>query len=144
MSASFLDILLAAAEICGRKEESFRRESQARLEMLSAARVAAYRRYHLLKGMAEGAAACSSAEEGSAAALDFVLTETGWSEDDLAYSEVREQLGAVAHAVAAKPPEGDAAIRAFEVFEAWYRERFASDFLDLLERDRAFLPVVDF
>ena len=142
MTAAFLDRLRATAEACEREEEGFRRDSRKQLEARVVARVAAYRRYHLLKGMVEIAAGCSTPEEASAAQLDFALGETGWSEADTTYDDVRERLAEVAAATAA--PGEDAAVLAFTRFEAWYRNRFGSEFLDLLERDRAFLPVVDF
>ncbi len=146
MTADFLDALLRAAEACEKEEEAVRRESEARLEALTKARVAAYRRYHLLRGMAEAIATAAPAEAGAGvtAALDFAFAETGWNEEDGLYSEVRGELTAVAKALAAHPPEEKAAILAFARFESWYKERLASDFLDLLERERAFLPVVDF
>lgn len=140
MSTDFLDTLRAAAEASEREEAAFRRDSERRLQALAAARVAAYRRYHLLRGMAEAAAAGETPEESEAAALDFALAETGWSEEDAAYGEVRGALAATAAAL----PQGEAAPAAFARFEAWYKERFGIDFLDLLERERAFLPVVDF
>jgi hypothetical protein len=144
MNAAALERLKREAEAREREEEAFRRESRARLEALTAARVAAYRRYHILKGMAGAAASSAAAEEGTAAALDFALAEAGWREDDRAYGEVREKLAPVAEAVASPSQEEDGAIGAFAAFEAWYRERFESGFLDLLERDPGFLPVVDF
>jgi hypothetical protein len=151
MTAAFLDRLRATAEACERKEEGFRVESRKQLEALVAVRIAAYRRYHLLKGMAEAAAECNTSEAASAAQLDFALVETGWGEADAAYDEVRERLAEVAAVIAAAPredvagsEEADVPILAFTRFEAWYRDRFGSEFLDLLERDRAFLPIVDF
>jgi hypothetical protein len=84
MSEAFLDTLRAAAEACEAAEAEFRRASQARLAALTAARIEAYRRYHLLRGMAEAAAA---APETADAAADFALAETGWSEADIAYPE---------------------------------------------------------
>lgn len=138
MAAPFLDALRATAAACEAAETVFRRDSQARLQALTASRIAAYRRYHLLRGMAEAAAAAAP-ETAAAAAADFALAETGWSEADAAYAEVGEHLAAAAAALPA-----DAAVAAFAAFEAWYRDRFGSAFLDLLARDPAFLPVVDF
>ena len=138
MTAPFLDALRATAEACEAAETAFRRDSQARLEALTLARVTAYRRYNLLKGMAEAAAAAEP-EAAADAAADFALRETGWSEADAVYPEVREHLSAVAGAL----PE-DTAVVAFARFETWYTERFGSAFLDLLARDPAFLPVTDF
>jgi hypothetical protein len=144
MSISFLDALREAAEASEREETAFRRDSEQRLAAFVQTRVAAYRRYNLLKGMAEAAAACDAPEEREAAALDAALAETGWSEDDAAYGEVRGELAATAAAIAAAPPMDEAVLQAFTRFEAWYGERFSGAFLDLLERERAFLPVVDF
>jgi hypothetical protein len=144
MSTPFLDTLREAAEASEQEEAAFRRDSEQRLEALVEARVAAYRRYNLLKGMAEAAAACEAPEDREAAALDVALAEVGWSEDDAAYGEVRGELAATAAAIAAAPPAGEAVLQAFARFEAWHRERFGGGFLDLLERERAFLPVVDF
>lgn len=158
MCAEYLDELRAIAETREREEDAFRRESEERLKTLAAARIAAYRRYHLLKGMAEAAQACATSEGVVPAELDFVLAETGWSEADAGYAEVRERLTEAASAVEAAlkaqasaaasgeaGPRGAATpIDAFQRFEAWYRERFGSEFLDLLNRERAFLPVVDF
>ncbi|HEV2301291.1 MAG TPA: hypothetical protein VGR91_06945 [Stellaceae bacterium] len=144
MSTLFLDALHTAAEAREREEEAFRRDSERRLAALVAARVAAYRRYNLLKGMAEAAAADAEADGKAAAALDFALAETGWGEENAAYGEVRGELAATAAAIAAPPPQGEAVLGAFAGFEAWYEARFAGAFLDLLERERAFLPAVDF
>lgn len=152
MSVILVNRLQAAAEACQREEDDFRRESRQRLDALAALRIAAYRRHHLLKGMAE-AAACEAPEAAVAAAVDFALIETGWSEADGAYDEVRERLAEIAAVVqAACAADGtteedwqvDAAILAMTRFETWYRDRFGSAFLDLLEAERGFLPVVDF
>ena len=153
MSAVLLKRLQETAEACERDEAAFRRHSAQRLQALTALRIAAYRRCHLLYGMAGAAAGCEAAEEATAAALEFALAETGWSEDDAVYGEVREQLGETAAALqmahaaegtADEDREADGAVRAMLRFEAWYRERFGSAFLDLLEAERGFLPVVDF
>jgi hypothetical protein len=88
-----------------------------------------------------------------AAALEFGLAETGWSEDDACYDEVRARLGETAAALpAARAAAGTAeegraagaALAAMLRFEAWYRQRFGNAFLDRLEAERGFLPVVDF
>jgi hypothetical protein len=145
--------LQTAAEACVREEEVFRRDSERRLQALVNHRVAAYRRYYLLKAMAAAAGDCETRDRASAAALDAALTETGWNEDDRAYNEVCGQLAGVAEMVSAAQAaenttaadhEARAAIEAMLRFETWYRDRFGSGFLDLLETERGFLPVVDF
>ncbi len=144
MSDDPFEALRRAAESSEKAEEAFRRESRTRLEALEKARVAAYRRYHLLKGMKEAAASSASLEEGRGRALDFALSEAGWREEDAGFGELRDRLAAAADAVVAGSSGGKDAIAAFALFEAWYGERFGSDFLDLLERERGFFPVVDF
>jgi hypothetical protein len=152
MSAALFARLRGAAETSERDEAAFRRDSETRLQALTALRVAVYRRWHLLQGMA-AAAGCEAAADAATAALDFALTETGWNEDDAWYGDVRARLGETAAALeAARAAAGttdelraaDAAITAMQQFEAWYRERFANAFLDRLEAERGFLPVVDF
>jgi multidrug efflux pump subunit AcrA (membrane-fusion protein) len=152
MSALLVTRLHAAAETCERDEKVFRRDSERRLQELTQLRIAAYRRYYLLKGMA-AAAGREATAEAAAAALEFALAETGWSEDDTAYGEVSERLAeTVAALQAARAAEGtadeeslaDVVVRAMSRFEVWYRERFGNPFLDLLETERGFLPVVDF
>jgi hypothetical protein len=170
----FLGRLLAIAEASKREEDDFRKstamarlniteanfgqESQRHLEALTAVRVGAYRRYYLLKGMAEAVRTPATSEGVVPAALDFVLGETGWSPADAGYAEVREQLKDAARAVEAalqaeaqaasggeaEAGGGDAPIEACYRFEAWYRERFGSEFLERLEAKRAFLSVADF
>jgi hypothetical protein len=151
MSAALLARLRETAEACEQSEAAFRRDSETRLRALTAQRVAAYRRWHLLQGMAAAAAGCETAADAEAAALDFALAETGWSEDDACYAEVRARLGATAAALEAARAGGasaeavvDAVLAAMRDFEAWYRERLGNAFLDRLEAERGFLPVVDF
>jgi hypothetical protein len=103
--------------------------------------------------MAAAAAGCEAAADAVAAALEFALAETGWGEDDACYGEVRGRLGATATALQTakaaagttdEEPAVDTVLSEMEQFEAWYRERFANAFLDRLEAERGFLPVVDF
>jgi hypothetical protein len=153
MSAALFARLRGTAEACERDEAAFRRDSETRLQALTALRVAAYRRWHLLQGMEAAAGGCEAAADAEAAALEFALVETGWNEDDACYGEVRERLGATAAALAAaraaagttgEAGAADAVLAAMRDFEAWYRERFDNAFLDRLEAERGFLPVVDF
>jgi hypothetical protein len=151
--SALLKRLQAAAEAYARDEEAFRRDSERQLQTLTARRVAAYRRCHLHQTMVAAAGGTDGPEEARAAILDAALAETGWNEDDAAYDEVVGQLAAVAVAVltacaaegtADEDYEARAAVAAMLHFEAWYRGRFGSEFLDLFELERGFLPVVDF
>jgi hypothetical protein len=153
MSAALFARLRGIAETCERDEAAFRRDSESRLQALTALRVAAYRRWHLLKGMAAAAAESDPAADAGAAALEFALAETGWSEDDAWYGEVSARLAETAAALAAaraaagtadEERAAETVLAAMLRFEAWYRERFENAFLDRLEAERGFLPVVDF
>jgi len=155
MLPDFLDQLRAAAEEKERLESEYRRESRRRLEGLEAERTRAYRRYNLLKDMAAAAAEHAELSAGIEAQLAVAAGEAGWSEARTGYAEVRKRLGPVAALIHERvhPPEtaGTATAATNDVpsalagFEAWYRERFGQDFLDLLGRPPpSFQPLVDF
>ncbi len=150
---AFIQDLERQAQAAARNEADFRLQMRDRLAQLEAARIAAYRRLNLLKGMA--AAVAGAAEEGGAleAGVDHVCTRTDWSAANAAYAEVRARLMPVAVAMwACDHPPADAPapalqapILAFTSFEAWYRARFDVDFLSLLASDApTFQSVVDF
>jgi hypothetical protein len=150
----FLDELRTAAEEKERRETDYRRESRRLLEGLEAERTRAYRRYNLLKDMAEAAAGHAERPVAIEAQLAVAIAESGWSEARSGYSELREQLSIVAVLVHEQlyPPAGEAPASvvadipaAVARLETWYRERFGQDFLDLLGRPApSFQPLVDF
>jgi hypothetical protein len=167
MPPDFLDQLRTAAEEMERQESEYRRESRLRLEGLGTERTRAYRRYNLLKDMAAAASEHAELPVGIEAQLAVASTEAGWSEARMGYAELRERLSPIAalihervHPPAGRsppagegPPEaaGTGTSAASDVpsalagFEAWYRERFGQDFLDLLGRPSpSFQPLVDF
>jgi hypothetical protein len=151
----FLDQLRASAEAKERVESEYRQESRRRLESLDRERTHAYRRYNLVKDMAAAAAEHAELPAAVEAQLAVATAESGWSEARSGYAELRERLTAVAvlihrgtHPAAeeetAEPPAGDVP-GALAGFEAWHRERFGQDFLDLLGRPApSFQPLVDF
>lgn len=153
MPPDFLDQLRCVAEVKEQEESDYRRESRRRLEVLAAERTRAYRRFNLLKDMA--AAVHAELPAGIDAQIAVATAETGWSEARAGYADVCERLGPVASLIHARlhpPPaevgatsaEADVA-ETFGAFEAWYRERFGQDFLDLLGREPpSFQPLVDF
>jgi hypothetical protein len=167
MLPDFLDQLRTAAEERERQESEYRRESRRRLEGLEIERTRAYRRYNLLKDMADAAAEHPELPVGIEAQVAVAAAAAGWSEARTGYAELRERLGAVAalihghlHPPAARSPladDGQPAAAGAETsaagdvpgalagFEAWYRERFGQEFLDLLGRPApSFQPLVDF
>ncbi len=155
MLPDFLDQLRSTAEEKERQESEYRRESRRRLESLEVERTRAYRRYNLLKDMAGAAAEHAERPAGIEAQLAVAVAEAGWSEARTGYAELRKRLGAVAVLIyervhpavttgTSMSAAGDVP-GAFAAFEAWYREQFGQDFLDLLGRPApTFQPLVDF
>jgi hypothetical protein len=151
MTAEFLERLRRDAEAKQQEEAAYRQESRRRLQLLESERTSLSRRYNFLKDLAHAAVA-SGAEAGIAAQLALAAAETGWNEARTGYEEMREHLRPVAAAIQAAmyPAEGDGgkagdAVAAFAQFEAWHREKFAQEFLDLLGRPApTFQPLVDF
>jgi len=157
VTAEYLDRLLAAADIADCAEAEFRQYAERRLEMMAAARVRAHRRYHLVNDMVESARAIVERPAGIAAQIGCVLIQAGWSADDAGYGEVCERLGRVAALInddlhrepcavqscADQPSIG--VLPALATFEAWYNERFGTEFPVLLPRSpNVFQPLVDF
>jgi hypothetical protein len=151
MTAEFIERLRRDADAKQQEEAAYRQESRRRLQLLESERTTLSRRYNFLKDLANAATA-SGAETGIAAQLALAAAETGWSEARTGYEEMREHLRPVAAAIQAAlyPAEGDSemagdAVAAFAEFEAWHREKFAQEFLDLLGRPApTFQPLVDF
>ena len=157
MTAAYLDRLIAAAGIADRAEAEFRQYAERRIEIMTAARVRAHRRYHLVSDMVESARAIVERPACIAAQIGCVLIQAGWSENDAGYGEVYERLGRVAALIhddlhrepcavqscADQPSIG--VLAALATFEAWYCERFGTEFPVLLPRSpNAFQPLVDF
>jgi hypothetical protein len=155
MTPAFLEQLRCVAEAKEQEESDYRRDSRRHLDALAAERTRAYRRYNLLKDMAAAAAQHAELPAGVDAQLGVAAAESGWSEARTGFADVRERLGPVASVIHAEihPPTAEAGevpvdadvAEAFAAFEAWYRERFGQDFLDLLGREApSFQPLVDF
>ena len=150
MPVTFLDQLRDAAEAQARAESDYRDESRRQLAALALARTRAYRRYHLLKELADVARAEAEADAGIRAQVALATQETGWSENVEGYAEVCAHLrpvAAIIHATLAMsgPGQDSDVPAAFATFEAWHRERFGGEFLDRVRREvSTFHPVVDF
>jgi hypothetical protein len=153
MLVTFLDQLRDAAEARARAESDYRDESRRQLAALALERTRAYRRYHLLKELADVAAAETEPDASVRAQLALATQETGWSEGADGYADLCEHLGQVASLIhaALQANEGQTAEHgsdvpaAFAAFEAWHRERFGGEFLDRVRRESStFHSVVDF
>jgi hypothetical protein len=151
MSVTFLDQLRDAAEAQARAESDYRDESRRQLAALALERTRAYRRYHLLKELADVARAETESNTSVRAQIALATQETGWGEGADGYADLCDHLGQVAalihaelHATETKKGGGDVPA-AFAAFEAWYCERFGGEFLDRVRRESStFHPVVDF
>jgi hypothetical protein len=152
MTAAYLDQLHAAAGATERAETEFRRYVERRLETMTAERVRAHRRYHLVSDMVESARPIAEKPACVAAQIACALAQAGWSEGDPAYDEVCERLGAVAalvhndlHGEPGMHPPSSGVLPALAAFESWYCERFGTEFPALLSpAPGAFRPIVDF
>ena len=152
MPPHFLDELRRSAEAIEQEEAEYRRESRRRLEGLEVGRAHAFRRYNLVKDMA--AAAQGERADSIAAQVAVATAESGWSDAREGYAELRDRLASVAaliHAQLHQATEGTSTTSEGDVgaalasFEAWHRERFRQDFLDLLGREApSFQALVDF
>ncbi len=102
--------------------------------------------------MVESARAIVERPACIAAQIGGVLIQAGWSENDAGYGEVCERLGRVAaliHDDLHREPYADqpsiGVLPALATFEAWYCERFGTEFPVLLPRNpNAFQPLIDF
>ena len=148
----------AAAQEAAKAETAFRRDIDARIAQLEQARAFAYRRVGVMTAL------CSPTPEGELEAcvqarLKALFVHVGWidgalDELDATEREVRDALLPVAGAIedlarSAPSASGDALpplspIELFGVFEAWYRGRFACEFLEVFEQRAVFRPLVDF
>ncbi|MBX3502607.1 MAG: hypothetical protein KF889_24440 [Alphaproteobacteria bacterium] len=143
-----VDELRRRAEEAGRIEAAYRLESRDRLAALEQARVAAYRRVELVDALLRAVAAGEDRATAVDAGVRVLCDMTGWTADDAACEEVREQMAAVADQawLAAHPGEaGGDVVQAFTRFEAWYASRFQTAFTALVAREEPSLtPLVDF
>lgn len=149
MALNFLDNLAAAAAAEARAESDYRDASRKRLEALALARTRAYRRYNLLKDMAELAKTQTECAAAVTAQTDFAAADCGWAEGAEGYADFRAEFEKVAQIVFEELQAGfkkpDSTLEnALAAFETWYRGRFGADFLDRVQRDITFYPKVDF
>ena len=149
-AASFLDILKAATTQAETAEEAFRREVAARTEQLAQERAFAFRRFNLMRAVAESVASAESEEIAVAAALAVVRAKIGWSSDSDARAKTLEHFAPIARAVyqgLGPPEEGRLrpdVIEALTEFEEWYASTHPAAFWVLFEQYIPETPRVDF
>ena len=147
---SFLDTLKDAAENAGAAEETFRKEIAERTKALANERAFAYRRYNLMRAVAEAVATAEDEGIAVAATNGILRTKLDWGTDSEARAEVLTHFAPVAVAMfaALAPVEGDEpppdVMAALGEFEAWYAQTHPQPFWVLFEHYMPETPLVDF
>ena len=149
-ASSFLDTLKDAAENAGAAEEALRREFAERTKRLADERAFAYRRYNLIRAVAEAVAGAESEEIAVAAGNGILRTKLGWDSDSEARTETLSRFADVSKEMfAALAPLGDEApppdvLGILRAFEDWYAETHPQSFWVLFEHYMPETPLVDF
>ena len=149
-ASSFLDTLKDAAENAGAAEEALRREFAERTKRLADERAFAYRRYNLIRAVAEAVAGAESEEIAVAAGNGILRTKLGWDSDSEARTETLSRFADVSKEMfAALAPLGDGApppdvLGILRAFEDWYAETHPQSFWVLFEHYMPETPLVDF
>jgi hypothetical protein len=150
MTAPFLDLLQSATTRADAEEGKLREEFSKRLKSIELERSFAYRRYNLMRAVAEGVGAAESEEIAIGNALAILRSRLGWGSDSDARNAVLSHFAAVGRAifVSMAPPEAEAepvdVMEALKEFEAWYAQTHGSHFWILFENHIPETPVVDF
>ena len=149
---SFLDDLKRATERATAAEHDFRREIAQRIKALERERAFAFRRFNLMRAIADVVASAESEEIAVAGATALLRAKLGWSSDSEARSAVLSRFAPVAQAMFASlapsdddnaPPPPDV-VAALGEFERWYGETHPNPFWVLFENYIPETPVVDF
>jgi len=148
---SFLDDLKRATERATAAENDFRREIAQRIKALEAERAFSFRRYNLMRAVADGVASAESEEIAVAGATAMLRAKLGWSSDSEARAAVVSRFAPVAQVMFAslassedeRVPAPDV-IAALAEFERWYGETHPNPFWILFENYMPETPVVDF
>jgi hypothetical protein len=148
---SFLDALKQATERAASAENDYRREIARRMKALEDERAYSFRRYNLMRTIADGVASAESEEIAVAGAIAMLRIKLGWSSDSEARDAVLSCFAPVAQAMfaslapsddkGAPPPD---VIAALAEFERWYGETHPNSFWILFENYMPETPVVDF
>jgi hypothetical protein len=148
---SFLDDLKHATERAAAAENDFRREIAQRIKALESERAFAFRRFNLMRAIADVVASAESEEIAVAGATALLRAKLGWGSDSEARAAVVTRFAPVAQAMfASLAPSGDEdtpppdVIAALAEFERWYGDTHPSPFWILFENFMPETPVVDF
>jgi len=148
---SFLDDLKRATERAAAAENDFRREIAQRIKAIENERAFAFRRYNLMRAIADVVASAESEEIAVAGATALLRAKLGWPSDSEARSAVLSRFAPVVQAMFASlaPSDDEDAptpdvIGALSEFERWYGETHPNPFWILFENYIPETPVVDF
>lgn len=148
---SFLDDLKLATERAAAAENEFRRDIARRIKAMEDERAFAFRRYNLMRAVADAVASAESEEIAVTGATAILRSKLGWSNDSEARSAVLSRFAPVAQAAFASltPAEEKQASRpdvlaALGDFERWYAATHPNPFWVLFENYMPETPVVDF
>jgi hypothetical protein len=148
---SFLDDLKRATERAAAAENDFRREIAQRIKAIESERAFAFRRFNLMRAIADVVASAESEEIAVAGSTALLRTKLGWSSDSEARAAVLTRFAPVAQAMFASlaPSDDEDApppdvIGTLAEFERWYGETHPNPFWILFENYIPETPVVDF
>jgi hypothetical protein len=158
---SFLDALKIAADDATKAEDVFRREIAKRAKVLENERAFAFRRFNLMRSIAEVVAGAEGEEIAVAGATAVLRAKLGWSSDSEARDAVVSRFAPVAQAMFASlsaetlaaegvaPSSGKDSpapdvVGTLAQFESWYAETHPNPFWILFENYMPETPVVDF
>jgi hypothetical protein len=150
-ASSFLDVLKLAAEQASAEENKLRSEIAERTRALESERAFAFRKFNLMRAIADVVSGAESEEMAVAGATAVLRTKLGWSSDSEARDAVLVRFVPVARAIfaSAVPSEDEDApapdvIETLVEFERWYRDTHPNPFWKLFETYMPETPVVDF
>jgi hypothetical protein len=146
---SFLDALKAAAEGADTAEARLRKEFDERIRALEQERAFAYRRFNLMRSVADAISPAQDEAQAVAIARTTLRTRVGWEEDSETRAETLSRFAPVARAAFASlaPPEAEAedadVPRALREFEEWYLAARGQPFWNLFDQYIPELPLVE-
>jgi len=148
---SFLDDLKQATERAAAAENEFRRDIARRIKAIEDERAFAFRRFNLMRAVADVVASAESEEIAIAGATTILRSKLGWSDDSEARSAVLSRFAPVAQAAFTSLTPADEeetprpdVLAALDDFERWYASTHPNPFWVLFENYMPETPVVDF
>jgi hypothetical protein len=145
----YIDGLQAAAENLAAQETAFRRETAERIKVLERERAFAFRKFNLMRSVADGVANAEDEEKAIGATTAILCSRLDWTGGNESQREALDRFAAVARAVfacskSAEPSQTSAIGAALNAFETWYESVHRVPFWALFEQPMVETPRVDF